>query len=241
MRDVVPVNATGPSHTAPSDPDGDGVRYVGETRPVPRAAIVSLLVGTAIALALAWVLLRDPAPKAAGAGATQGEAAEPTDVVIERPPPRATRNITARAPRAPTDDEPIEAAQGPDDLPSTDPDDIASYISPDDPEPTMAEVIEALQASGDHTGLGAFNPPGTSPPLPGLAVPEDFVLPEGYVRHHQVTDAGEPLEPILMFSPDYVFRDEAGREIAIPEDRVVPPELAPPGLPIRPITIPRDE
>ena len=38
-------------------------------------------------------------------------------------------------------------------------------------EPTAAEVIEALQASGDHTGLGAFNPPGTSPPLQGLAVP----------------------------------------------------------------------
>lgn len=135
--------------------------------------------------------------------------------------------------------EPIEATQGPDDLPSDDPNDLASYFSPGDPEPTAAEVIEALQASGDHTGLGAFNPPGTSPVLAGIAVPEDFVLPEGYVRHHQVTDEGEPLEPILMFSPDYVFRDEAGQEIPIPEDRVVPPELAPPGLPIRPITIPK--
>ena len=70
-------------------------------------------------------------------------------------------------------------------------------------------------------------------------MPEDYVLPEGYVRHHQVTDEGEPLEPILMFSPDYVFRDDAGREIVIPEDRIVPPELAPPGLPLRPITIPK--
>jgi hypothetical protein len=235
------VKEAGTSRTAPSDADGDGVRVLDEARPVPRAAIVSLLVGLAIAAALAWVLLRDPAPKAAGVGATQVEAPVPTDVVIERPPPRATRDAATRAPRARADDEPMEAAQGPDDLPSTDPDDIASHISPDDPEPTMAEVIEALQASGDHTGLGAFNPPGTSPPLPGLAVPEDFVLPEGYVRHHQVTDDGEPLEPILMFSPDYVFRDDTGREIPIPEDRVVPPELAPPGLPIRPITIPRDE
>jgi hypothetical protein len=235
------VKEAGTSHTAPSDTDGDGVRVFDEARPVPRAAIVSLLVGLAIAAALAWVLLRDPAPKAGNTDATRASVPVPAEIVTTRPSPPAERSAAARARRAHADDEPIEATQGPDDLPGADPDDIASYISPDDPEPTMAEVIEALQASGDHTGLGAFNPPGTSPPLPGLAVPEDFVLPEGYVRHHQVTDDGEPLEPILMFSPDYVFRDDTGREIPIPEDRVVPPELAPPGLPIRPITIPRDE
>ncbi len=121
---------------------------------------------------------------------------------------------------------------------SGDDNDLATYVSPDDPEPTMAEVIEALRESGEHGGLAAFNPPGTSPPMIGLAVPEDFDLPEGYVRHHQVTDEGEPIEAILMFSPDFVFRDADGQPIPIPEDRIVPAELAPPGLPIRPITLP---
>ena len=119
--------------------------------------------------------------------------------------------------------------------------DIATYVSPSDPEPTAAELINALRASGETGGIAAFNPPGTSPPLRGLAVPEDFVLPEGYVRHHQVTDAGEPLEAILMFSPDYAFHDAAGNAVPIPEDRVVPPDMAPPGLPIRQIDIPPGE
>jgi hypothetical protein len=132
----------------------------------------------------------------------------------------------------------MSMARNPDDLPSGDPNDIATYVSPTDPVPTMTEMIQALHDMGDHTGIGAFNPPGTSPPLRGLAVPENFMLPEGYVRHHQVTDEGEPLEPILMFSPDGVFVDASGREITIPEDRIVPPEMAPPGLPIREITIP---
>jgi hypothetical protein len=102
----------------------------------------------------------------------------------------------------------------------------------------MGELIQALRDSGITTGIAAFNPPGTSPPLVGLAVPADFVLPPGYVRHHQVTDDGELLEPILMFSPDYVFTDASGRPLAIPDNRVVPPELAPPGLPIREIEVP---
>ncbi|MGQ0800838.1 MAG: hypothetical protein ACT4NL_12085 [Pseudomarimonas sp.] len=125
-----------------------------------------------------------------------------------------------------------------DPVPRFDPDDLANYVAPDDPEPTMKEVIDGLHEAGIHTGLGAFNPPGTSPPLPGIAVPDDFVLPEGYVRHHQVTDAGEPIEPILMFSPDFDFLDERGQVIALPDDMVVPPEMVPPGLPIRPVQIP---
>ena len=118
-------------------------------------------------------------------------------------------------------------------MPSNDPDDLAAYFQPGDPEPTAAEVITALQEAGVRTGLGAFNPPGTSPPLEGLAVPDDFRLPEGYARHHQVTDEGVPIEPILMFSPDFTLFDAQGRPLAMPADRVVPPELAPPGLPLR--------
>lgn len=121
---------------------------------------------------------------------------------------------------------------------SQDPDDIAAYIRLTDPEPTMGELIEALNEAGIHEGIAAFNPPGTSPPLAGLAVPDDFVLPEGYVRHHQVTDEGVPLEPILMYSPDFEFLDEAGQPVEVPANRVVPAELAPPGMPIHPLDPP---
>jgi len=124
-------------------------------------------------------------------------------------------------------------------MPSNDPDDLAAYFRPGDPEPTGAQVIQALNQAGVRTGIGAFNPPGTSPPLLGLAVPADYELPTGYVRHHQVTDEGVPIEPVLMFAPGFVLRDARGRPIAMPEDRIVPPELAPPGMPQRKITIPK--
>ena len=124
-------------------------------------------------------------------------------------------------------------------MPDSDPDDLANYFRPGDPEPSGADLIRGLQSAGVRTGLGAFNPPGTSPPLEGLAVPEGFPLPEGYVRHHQVTDEGVPIEPIMMFSPDFVLHDARGKPIAMPADRVVPPELAPPGLPLRRVRIPR--
>ena len=115
--------------------------------------------------------------------------------------------------------------------------DLADYVNPGE-KPTMTEVITRLHEAGVHTGLGAFNPPGTRPPLIGLAVPEDFALPPGYVRHYQATDDGQRIEPILMFAPDYQPTSADGRPVAMPRDRVVPPELAPPGLPIRRIAVP---
>jgi hypothetical protein len=115
--------------------------------------------------------------------------------------------------------------------------DISDYINEGE-RPTMGEVINRLQQAGIEGGLAAFSPPGTRPPLVGLAVPEDYVLPEGYVRHHQATDDGQRIEAILMFAPDRQFLDGAGQPIAIPKDRVVPPELAPPGLPMRRIVVP---
>lgn len=114
-----------------------------------------------------------------------------------------------------------------------DPNDLASYFRPGDPVPSGANLIKALHEAGVRTGIGAFNPPGTSPPLEGLAVPADFALPDGYVRHHQSTDEGVSIEPILMFAPDAQLVDANGRPIAMPADRVVPPEFAPPGLPLR--------
>jgi len=115
--------------------------------------------------------------------------------------------------------------------------DLRDFIPPGE-KPTAGEVIEELHKRGIYEGLGAFNPPGTSPPLVGLEVPDDFELPEGYVRHFQATDDGQRIRPILMFSPDFEFFDENGQPITIPENRVVPPELAPPGFPIRDIEIP---
>ncbi|WP_235834932.1 hypothetical protein [Piscinibacter terrae] len=115
--------------------------------------------------------------------------------------------------------------------------DISDYINKGE-KPTMGEVIDRLHRAGVYTGLGAFSPPGTRPPLMGIAVPEGFVLPEGYVRHYQATDDGQRIEPILMFAPGFQLHDAANRPIAMPKDRVVPPELAPPGMPIRRIAIP---
>jgi hypothetical protein len=102
----------------------------------------------------------------------------------------------------------------------------------------MADVINRLHEAGVYTGLGAFSPPGTRPPMIGLAVPEDFALPMGYVRHHQATDDGQRIEAILMFAPDFQLLDAQKRPLEMPANRVVPPELAPPGLPIRRIVIP---
>ena len=171
-----------------------------------------------------------PAPDAAAPAAS----AASTQVAIA--PPGASASAPGRA--TPARDAPASASApagprlarvrppGTDQSP-----DITDYIN-DGEKPTMKDVIDRLHAAGVHTGLGAFNPPGTKPPLVGLAVPEDFVLPPGYVRHYQATDDGQRIEPILMFSPDFRW------PFAIPADRVVPPELAPPGLPIRRIEIP---
>ena len=196
--------------------------------------VVLALIGIAIGYFTWWSPLSQQArkqPVDVAVGAT-------TAIEVPEPPVETTRTDAPMIPRPAQPATPTTPQSSPADWRTGDANDIATYVSPTDPEPTAAELIKALRDSGDHGGIAAFNPPGTSPPLKGLAVPEDFVLPPGYVRHHQVTDAGEPIEAILMFSPDHVFRDAAGNPIAVPEDRVVPPEMAPPGLPLREIEIP---
>ena len=217
-------------HVAPSleDGDGDGVRVL--RKPGPRFGIearVSAAIVLLVGIAVGGTLLR-PGDEA------------PTAVADTPDPPvhaTATRDDiggqgTALAVARPLDPStPIPAI-----LPSPasgDPDDLASYFQPGDPVPSTANLIRALNEAGVRSGIAAFNPPGTSPPLEGLAVPADFELPPGYVRHHQATDDGESIEPILMFSPDLVLRDAQGRPIPLPANLVVPPELAPPGLPLR--------
>ena len=176
-----------------------------------------------------------------------GSAAPPPPVVVVAPPPAAVAAATsaAGAPSAaqvvatatPTTAAPVARIPRLRD-PSGDPTpDLADYVNEGE-RPTMAEVIQRLHAAGVRTGLGAFNPPGTRPPLVGLAVPDNFELPPGYVRHHQATNDGQRIEPMLMFSPDAQTLVVNGRSVAVPADRIVTPELAPPGLPIRRIVIP---
>lgn len=228
----------GQNHTTPSTTDGDGVRVIRERSPTRRSPILAVLalalIGAAVAYFAWWSPLSQMAaskPAASGnPAAPEPEVREPVVATAPTEAPMTPRPVPPATPATPQS----SAA----DWRTGDANDIATYVSPTDPEPTAAELIKALRDSGERGGIAAFNPPGTSPPLVGLAVPEDFVLPQGFVRHHQVTDAGEPLEAILMFSPDHVFRDAAGNVIPIPEDRVVPPEMAPPGLPIRQIEIP---
>jgi hypothetical protein len=115
------------------------------------------------------------------------------------------------------------------------------------PEPESAPKAGSVLPELDFTlpepgrepsGIALYPPPGTDPPKRGLVVPEGFELPEGYVRHYQATDDGQELPPILMFHPDYEWLDENGEPIEIPADRVVPPELAPAGLPLRQLELP---
>jgi len=177
-----------------------------------------------------------PAPPSPSAAAKRSaQVAEPERAVAKRvvgaAAPKATATMAARRPALPGAVESRD--RGDTSL------DLSDFI-PADARPTAAQVIDELHARGIYEGLGAFPPPGTNPPMTGLAVPDDFVLPDGYVRHYQTTDDGQDIEPILMFSPDYDFVDENGNPLPIPGNRVVPPDMAPPGLPIREIDIPPD-
>jgi hypothetical protein len=110
-----------------------------------------------------------------------------------------------------------------------------------EPRGAAAAIDSAEQSADEPSGIALFPPPGTNPPKSGLVVPDDFELPAGYVRHYQVTDDGKPLPPILMFHPDAELFDAQGNPIPLPPDRVVPPELAPPGFPIEVLEVPQSE
>lgn len=110
----------------------------------------------------------------------------------------------------------------------------APAAAPDaEPEIKAGEYIAALRAAGETGGIAAFNPPGTDPLKSGIIVPDDYELPPGYARRHQTLDDGTDVPPILMFSPDYEFLDANGNPLPLPDDLIVPPEMAPPDLPLR--------
>jgi hypothetical protein len=87
-------------------------------------------------------------------------------------------------------------------------------------------------------GIDAFPKPGTKPVRVGLVVPDGFELPPGYVRHYQTLDDGTQLRPVLMFHPDFKPVDARGNPVEVPWDRIVPPELAPKGMPIEMLELP---
>jgi hypothetical protein len=206
----------------------------------PSLGLLAVAVGIVFgALAWWWTASGTPAPAAQAAP----PAAAPLHGTTSAAAPIAAAPVVAAASSAPAALPPRPSPAATPAIPRTrDPNgdqtpDLSDYVNPGE-RPTMAHVIERLHQAGVYTGLGAFSPPGTRPPLLGLAVPEDFVLPDGYVRHHQATDDGQRIEAILMFAPDRQFFDAAGRPVEVPKDRVVPPELAPPGLPIRRVAVP---
>ena len=222
----------------PAGPDADGAAW----RPSIffLAVAVGLVVGV---LAAGWMWISPHTPPAATAdarpaGSGSSKRAAPTHVamIASRSEPEANWRPVAPSdgglPTRVTRHLSRQRDAGGDQSP-----DLSDFVNDGD-IPTAAEVIDRLHQAGIHGGLGAFTPPGTRPPLIGLAVPEDFDMPAGYVRHYQVTDDGQRIEPILMFSPDVRFVEVAGQQVAVPADRVVPPEMAPPGLPIRRIAVP---
>lgn len=205
----------------------------GAFRPSFGYLIVALLV---LGGALYWLVLPpDPSPVADTTAAARPDGHSGTDRLVPSGPEVATTASVPASGAAPAAQRPAAAPaqEGDGDLTP----DLRSYLNPGE-KPTMKEVLDRLHAAGVHTGIGAFNPPDTRPNLVGLAVPKDFVLPDGYVRHHQTTDDGQDIEPILMYAPGREFFDANGQRIEIPADRVVRPEQAPPGLPLRRVVIP---
>lgn len=220
-------------NASPSDKDGDGVSVIEHGSRGSRAAlfykVLALILIACLVGYLVNMVMKDVWSGVESTSSEQSASNEsvPDKNDISSPSSTADNSsdhtLTARPAKLPPS--------------SNDPNDLSYYVAPGQ-TPKMEEVIERLHAAGIHSGLGAFNPPGTSPPMIGLAVPDDYVLPEGYVRHYQATDDGQRIEPILMYSPDFAFFDSNGQPIVIPENRVVPGNMAPPGLVIRPIQIP---
>lgn len=201
--------------------DPDGVKIVevaGVRKGVWLLVLALLIVGVAGLLALR-LALRDDA-----------QASPEVDVALAAAP--SAPDPAPAAAVAPRRVHPVRRASAPAPAPA----------AVEAPAPAPAELPAFPEEPSDApSGIAVFPPLGTDPPKRGILVPEDFELPEGYVRHHQATDDGESLPAILMFHPDYQWLDENGVAIALPEDLIVPPELAPPGLPIQLLEIPASE
>jgi hypothetical protein len=186
--------------------------------------LAMVLVGMAILVVVRPALQRsqDSADPYASAGASKS------------PMPRATPAVKARAPSAPdalTEPRPPKAGS-------------ARKLEPAEPPESASDTAPAAtepeEAGGQPSGIALFPPPGTKPIKRGIIVPDDVELPPGYVRHYQTTDDGHQLPPILMFHPDFHPVDDNGEPIPVPDDRVVPPEMAPANMAIQILEVPED-
>lgn len=195
--------------------DSDGVTRIQRKSTGSGMWIVGLALGfTLVCLLLSAWLVSSPAPvpPTPEAGPVRLAQAEP------EPSPTPSRPVPKTAPPAPR--------------PQSDP-------APPSSEPGPQREPEAREAepSGPAEGLNLYRP-GTKPLKQGIIVPEDFELPPGYVRHYQATDNGERVKPILMFHPDHKPVDSSGAPVELPSSRVVPPEMAPPGMPLDILELP---
>jgi hypothetical protein len=214
-----------PRRVAPGA-DADGVRIVaapGVRRLVWIVACAGGLVALAVAVAV-LVIRREPPRAAPDVAAPPSPTAGAAAVVpgTPSPPPLARAAHPRRIARA-------EASAPP----------PAAPVSPRPAQPEL-RYQDIPFPPGERTGIGVFPPPGTEPIKRGIVVPDDFELPDGYVRHYQTTDDGQRLEAVLMFHPDFEWVDDQGAKLALPEDGLVPPDMAPPGLPIRILEVPAE-
>ena len=162
--------------------------------------------------------------------------------------PVAPASTAGRAGRPP--DQPVRAAVAPD-APKTQSgaarepppasDQTAEPSGERAPAEEASEQAPMFGTGAPGEGIAVFPPPGTKPIKSGILVPEDFELPPGYVRHYQATDDGQRVPAILMFHPDYHPVDEHGVPIPLPPDRIVPADMAPPGMPIEILQPPENQ
>ncbi|MFZ5442087.1 MAG: hypothetical protein ACOZQL_18920 [Myxococcota bacterium] len=143
---------------------------------------------------------------------------------VEAPAPASPPAVTQVERRTPEPRRPVRAPDF-EPAPSAVPAAAPEVVPEEEPPPT------------GPTGMQLY-PDNVKPVRRGLVVPEGFELPPGYMRHLQANEDGTLLPPILTFHPDYQPRDDAGRPIPMPEGRVVPPELAPPGMKLEVLAVP---
>jgi hypothetical protein len=211
--------------------DDDGVR----TLETPRARRVAWLTAAAVALPVAATVVAIVVIRMAPRGSVAATVREPGVTVADDPAPAPVAAASAK-PLAAIAGKPVHLVPKRVERPNAVP-----TPAEDKHEIDARDAIPALIAAGETGGITVFPLPGTKPLKRGIVVPEGFELPEGYVRHYQATDDGQRVPAILMFHPDYDFVDDRGEPVAVPEDRVVPPEMAPRGLPIEMLELPPEK
>jgi hypothetical protein len=202
--------------------DSDGVVRVEQRRAGGATWVLGLGIAlTCICLGLsAWLFFDKPEAESL----PELSVSEPPPVDPPAPAPAPVRPVARPV-------KPTKPAAAPE-LPKHLQDQLAAV-----PEEVLAQLPEGLyempKPGEGPTGMMLFPAPGTDPIKKGIIVPEDFELPPGYVRHYQATDDGERLPAILMFSPDKPPLDANGQPMQVPENGLVPPALAPPGMPVQ--------